>query len=84
MSIVSVLEKTIVEKGIEAGIAHYRDLKANQAATYDFAEPELNQLGYLYCDPANRERRSKSSNSTSRHIRRAPTPTTVLPRLMSL
>ncbi len=46
MSIVAVLEKTIVEKGIEAGIAQYRDLKAKQAATYDFAEPELNQLGY--------------------------------------
>src|SRR5688572_8682128 len=46
MSIVSVLEKTIREKGIEAGIAEYRELKAKQAATYDFAEPELNQLGY--------------------------------------
>lgn len=47
ISIVSVLEKTITEKGIEAGIAQYRDLKAKQAATYDFSEPELNQLGYL-------------------------------------
>lgn len=46
ISIVSVLNKTIAEKGIEAGIAQYRDLKAKQAATYDFAEPELNQLGY--------------------------------------
>ena len=46
MSIVSVLEKTILEKGIGAGVAQYRDLKANQSATYDFAEPELNQLGY--------------------------------------
>ena len=46
MSIVATLEKTIVEKGIQAGIAQYRDLKTNQAATYDFAEPELNQLGY--------------------------------------
>ena len=46
MSIVSVLDKTIAEKGIEAGIAQYRDLKAKQAATYDFAEPELNRLGY--------------------------------------
>ena len=41
-----MLEKTITEKGIAAGIAEYRDLKAKQAATYDFAEPELNQLGY--------------------------------------
>jgi CubicO group peptidase (beta-lactamase class C family) len=46
MSIVSVLEKTIREKGIAAGVAQYRDLKANQSATYDFAEAELNQLGY--------------------------------------
>jgi CubicO group peptidase (beta-lactamase class C family) len=46
MSIVSILEKTIREKGIAAGIAQYRDLKAKQSATYDFAEPELNQLGY--------------------------------------
>ena len=44
--IVSVLDKTIAEKGIEAGIAQYRELKAKQAATYDFAEPELNRLGY--------------------------------------
>jgi len=46
MSIVAVLSKTIGEKGIEAGVAQYRDLKTNQLATYDFAEPELNQLGY--------------------------------------
>jgi CubicO group peptidase (beta-lactamase class C family) len=46
MSIVPVLEKTIADKGVEAGIAAYRELKAKQAATYDFSEPELNQLGY--------------------------------------
>jgi CubicO group peptidase (beta-lactamase class C family) len=46
VSIVETLEKTINEKGIAAGVAQYRDLKANQAATYDFAEPELNNLGY--------------------------------------
>src|SRR5215216_2026843 len=46
ISIVSVLENTINEKGIEAGIAQYRDLKAKQASTYDFAEAELNRLGY--------------------------------------
>src|SRR5215217_5519630 len=46
MSIIPVLDKTIAEKGIEAGIAQYRDLKAKQTATYDFAEPELNRLGY--------------------------------------
>ena len=46
ISIVPVLDKTIAEKGIEAGIAQYRELKAKQAATYDFAEGELNRLGY--------------------------------------
>jgi Tfp pilus assembly protein PilF len=46
MSIISVLSTTIAKKGIEAGVAQYRDLKAKQSATYDFAEPELNRLGY--------------------------------------
>jgi len=46
ISIASTLLKTINEKGVEAGIAEYRDLKAKQAATYDFGEPELNDLGY--------------------------------------
>ena len=46
ISIVPLLEKTIQEKGIAAAVAQYRELKAKQAATYDFAEPELNQLGY--------------------------------------
>ena len=38
--------KTITEKGIEAGLAQYRDLKSRQAKYYDFGEPELNGLGY--------------------------------------
>ncbi len=46
MSIASVLDKTIRDKGIDAAIAEYRDLKAKQSGTYDFAEGELNQLGY--------------------------------------
>jgi CubicO group peptidase (beta-lactamase class C family) len=46
MSIAEALDKTIREKGIEAGISQYRELKAKQAATYDFAENELNGLGY--------------------------------------
>jgi len=46
MSIVPTLEETIREKGIDAGIAQYRELKAKQSATYDFREPELNDLGY--------------------------------------
>jgi CubicO group peptidase (beta-lactamase class C family) len=46
MPLADVLLKTIDEKGIEAGIAQYRDLKARQTNIYDFGEPELNQLGY--------------------------------------
>lgn len=46
MSIIALLDKTINEKGIEAAIAQYRELKAKQSATYEFAETELNQLGY--------------------------------------
>jgi CubicO group peptidase (beta-lactamase class C family) len=45
-SIAEVIEKTIGEKGIDAGVAQYRELKTKQAGTYDFAEPELNALGY--------------------------------------
>ena len=45
-SIGSVLEKTINEKGIDAAVAEYRRLKTSQAAIHDFAEPELNTLGY--------------------------------------
>ena len=46
MSIVPVLEKAIRDNGIDAAIAEYRNLKSKQSATYDFAEPELNTLGY--------------------------------------
>jgi CubicO group peptidase (beta-lactamase class C family) len=46
MSVAEALFKTIEEKGIEAGIAQYRDLKTRQANVYDFSEPELNRLGY--------------------------------------
>jgi tetratricopeptide (TPR) repeat protein len=46
ISIVSPLEETIRAKGIAAGIAQYREMKAKQAAIYDFGEAELNQLGY--------------------------------------
>ncbi|HEX7333125.1 MAG TPA: serine hydrolase [Pyrinomonadaceae bacterium] len=46
ISIAETLDKTIREKGIAAGIAQYRDLKAKQTATYNFDEPELNTLGY--------------------------------------
>ena len=46
MPIAEVLLKTIQDKGIEAGLAQYRDLKARQPEVYDFSEPQLNQLGY--------------------------------------
>jgi CubicO group peptidase (beta-lactamase class C family) len=46
MPLADVLHKTIAEKGIEAGLAQYRDLKSRQAKVYDFGEPELNSLGY--------------------------------------
>lgn len=45
-SIAEVIEKTIGDKGIDAGVAQYRELKTKQATTLDFAEPELNALGY--------------------------------------
>jgi CubicO group peptidase (beta-lactamase class C family) len=46
MPIADELRKTIDEKGIEAGIAQYRDLKVRQPNAYDFAEEELNRMGY--------------------------------------
>ena len=45
-SIAAVVEKTISEKGIAAAVAEYRELKAKQSATYNFAELELNAVGY--------------------------------------
>ena len=47
MSIMPLLEKTFNEKGLEAAITYYRELKAKDAATYDFAESELNRLGLM-------------------------------------
>jgi CubicO group peptidase (beta-lactamase class C family) len=46
MPIADVLHKTIADKGIEAGLAQFRDLKASQGNVYDFSEPEINTLGY--------------------------------------
>jgi CubicO group peptidase (beta-lactamase class C family) len=44
MSIATQLEKTIKEKGVQAAIAEYRELKTKQSPIYDFGEPELGQL----------------------------------------
>ncbi len=46
LPIAEVLLKTIQDKGIEAGLTQYRDLKTRQPNVYDFSEPQLNQLGY--------------------------------------
>jgi tetratricopeptide (TPR) repeat protein len=45
-SIAETLHDTIGEKGIDAAVTQYRDLKANKANDYDFNEGELNTLGY--------------------------------------
>jgi tetratricopeptide (TPR) repeat protein len=46
-SIAEVLMKTFTESGDVASVVkQYRDLKATQAATYNFGENELNTLGY--------------------------------------
>ena len=37
---------TVREKGVEAGIAQVRDLKARQPNDYEFSENEINMLGY--------------------------------------
>jgi tetratricopeptide (TPR) repeat protein len=47
MPLADVLLKTIEEKGIEAALAQYRDLKVKDAKAYDFGEPELNRVGYV-------------------------------------
>lgn len=46
MTIVDALFQTISDKGLDAGLAQYRDLKTRQGNVYDFSEPELNRLGY--------------------------------------
>jgi len=45
-SIAETLMKTISEKDTAAAVKQYRELKATQAANYDFGENELNMLGY--------------------------------------
>ncbi len=45
-SIARTLSSTIKEKGIDAAVAQYRDIKAKNAAEYDLGQGEMNQLGY--------------------------------------
>lgn len=45
-SIADALLKTIQDKGADAAIQQYHELKTSQSAEYDFGEEELNGLGY--------------------------------------
>jgi len=45
-SIGETIFSTIEERGVDAGIKQYRDLKAADSKEYDFAEAELNTTGY--------------------------------------
>ncbi|MGH9967304.1 MAG: serine hydrolase [Pyrinomonadaceae bacterium] len=44
--VADVLLKTIEDKGIDAGVAQYRELKTRQKILYDVSEAEINRLGY--------------------------------------
>ncbi len=45
-SIAEPLTYTIVEKGIDAAVEQYHELKQNQPDAYNFGENDLNMLGY--------------------------------------
>jgi CubicO group peptidase (beta-lactamase class C family) len=45
-SIAEALYKTVMDKGIDAAVNQYRDLKTRESAIYDLKESELNTLGY--------------------------------------
>jgi CubicO group peptidase (beta-lactamase class C family) len=45
-SIAETLYKIAMGKGVDAAVAEYRKLKAENSPTYDFSETELNTLGY--------------------------------------
>lgn len=47
-SIAKKLQPVIDNKGIQKGIATYHQLKKEQADKFEFAETELNKLGYAY------------------------------------
>jgi CubicO group peptidase (beta-lactamase class C family) len=46
ISIAETLLPTIRQKGIDAALAQYRELRSKQFEAYNFAETELNALGY--------------------------------------
>ena len=68
MPLAEVLHKTITEKGIEAGLAQYRDLKSRQANVYDFREPELNTLGYQLLQAKKTQRGDRDLQTQRRSI----------------
>jgi dienelactone hydrolase len=45
-SVTTPLRATIRERGVEAAVAQYRELRKSRTGRYDFGEPELNALGY--------------------------------------
>ncbi len=45
--LVATLGGTLIQHGLEATLTQYRDLAQNHRAEYDFAEPRLNELGYM-------------------------------------
>ncbi len=46
MPVADLVLKTFVEKGSEAGLAQFHDLKTRQSNVYDFSEAGINGLGY--------------------------------------
>jgi tetratricopeptide (TPR) repeat protein len=46
LSVSRVIEPTIKQQGVAAGIKQYHDLRKAKQHLYDFSEPELNRLGY--------------------------------------
>ncbi len=44
----AVVADRIEAEGVEAGIAEYRRIKAEEPDGYDFSEQQLNRLGYMY------------------------------------
>jgi CubicO group peptidase (beta-lactamase class C family) len=44
----TVVSETLESEGLDAAVAHYRQLKANAPEAYDFGEDQLNRLGYHY------------------------------------
>jgi hypothetical protein len=46
LSVGSALMSTIRSDGIDAAVKRYRELKTRRAPEYEFAESELNELGY--------------------------------------